>query len=79
VAGLSVYHFAREFKRTVGVAPHSYVTRRRVEKAQEMLARTDLPLSDVALASGFFDQSHLSRHFREFAGVTPAEYRWSQR
>jgi transcriptional regulator of acetoin/glycerol metabolism/AraC-like DNA-binding protein len=79
VAGLSVYHFAREFKRTVGVAPHSYVTRRRVEKAQEMLARTDLSLSDVALASGFFDQSHLSRHFREFAGVTPAEYRWSQR
>lgn len=79
VAGLSVYHFAREFKRTVAVSPHSYVTRRRVEKAQEMLARTDLPLSDVALASGFFDQSHLARHFREFAGVTPAEYRWSQR
>jgi transcriptional regulator of acetoin/glycerol metabolism len=79
VAGLSVYHFAREFKRTVGVAPHSYVTRRRLEKAQAMLARTDLPLSDVALASGFFDQSHLARHFREFAGVTPAEYRWSQR
>jgi AraC-like DNA-binding protein len=79
VAGLSVYHFAREFKRTVGVSPHSYVTRRRVEKAQEMLAHTDLPLSDIAIASGFFDQSHLARHFREFAGVTPAEYRWSQR
>jgi AraC-like DNA-binding protein len=79
VAGLSVYHFAREFKRTVGLSPHSYVTRRRVEGAQEMLASTDRPLSDVALACGFFDQSHLARHFREFAGVTPAEYRWSQR
>jgi AraC family transcriptional regulator len=44
-----------------------------------MLALTDLPLSDIALAAGFFDQSHLTRHLREFAGVTPAEYRWSQR
>ncbi|MDL2402553.1 helix-turn-helix domain-containing protein [Rhizobium mayense] len=78
VAGLSVYHFAREFKRTVGASPHSYITQRRVETAQEMLARTDLPLSDIALATGFFDQSHLARHFRKFTGVTPAEYRWSQ-
>ncbi len=79
VAGLSVHHFAREFKRTIGISPHLYVIRKRVEKAQEMLACTDLPLSDVAFASGFFDQSHLARHFREFAGVTPGEYRWSQR
>jgi AraC-like DNA-binding protein len=79
VAGLSVYHFAREFKRTVGVSPHSYVTQKRVRKAQDMLAHTDLPLSEIALAAGFFDQSHLARHFREFAGVTPAEYRWSKR
>ena len=78
-AGLSVYHFAREFKRSVGVSPHFYVTRLRVEKAQELLGRTDLPLSDVALVSGFFDQSHLARRFREFVGATPAEYRWSQR
>jgi transcriptional regulator of acetoin/glycerol metabolism/AraC-like DNA-binding protein len=78
-ARLSVYHFSREFKRTVGVSPHSYVIRRRVEKAQVLLARTDLLLSDIAVACGFFDQSHLSRHFRQLTGLTPAEYRWSQR
>lgn len=79
VAGLSVCHFAREFKRTVGIPPHSYMTRKRVERAQHMLARTKLRLSDVALASGFFDQSHLTRHFRDIAGLTPAEYRRSKR
>lgn len=79
ISGLSVYHFAREFKRKVGVSPHSYVTRRRVEMAQDMLAHTDLPLSDIALATGFFDQSHLARHFRKLVGTTPADYRWSQR
>jgi len=79
VAGLSVFHFAREFKRTVGVSPHSFVTQKRVQRAQDMLSHTDLPLSDVALAAGFFDQSHLARHFRELCGVTPSEYRRSSR
>jgi AraC-like DNA-binding protein len=79
LAGLSVYHFAREFKRSVGVTPHSYVTQKRVEVAGQMLAGTDMSLSEVALSSGFFDQSHLARHFRERVGVTPAEYRWSHR
>jgi AraC-like DNA-binding protein len=79
LAGLSVYHLAREFKRSVGVTPHSYVTQKRVEMAEQMLSRTDMSLSEVALSSGFFDQSHLARHFRERIGVTPAEYRWSHR
>jgi len=79
VAGLSVHHFAREFKRSAGVTPHHYLTQKRVERAQEMLAQTDLSLSEVAYATGFSDQGHLARHFRYTLGTTPGEFRWSQR
>lgn len=79
IAGLSLFHFARQFKQSVGVTPHHYLVQRRVEHAQKMLARSDLPLSEVAVAAGFADQSHLARHFRQRLGATPREFRWSQR
>ena len=79
VAGLSMHHFAREFKQSAGVTPHHYLTQKRVERAQEMLAQTDLSLSEIAYATGFADQSHLARHFRHAVGTTPREFRWSQR
>jgi AraC-like DNA-binding protein len=44
-----------------------------------MLVRTELSLSEVALAVGFSDQSHLARHFRHMLGTTPRDFRWSQR
>jgi transcriptional regulator of acetoin/glycerol metabolism/AraC-like DNA-binding protein len=78
VAGLSLFHFAREFKQSAGVTPHYYLVRRRVERAHHMLARTALSLSEVALAAGFADQSHLTRHFRRMIGMTPGEFRRSQ-
>jgi AraC-like DNA-binding protein len=77
VAGLSVFHFAREFRQATGVTPHYYLTRRRVEQAQELLANSDLHLSDIASAVGFFDQSHMARHFRQILGTTPREFRLS--
>jgi AraC-like DNA-binding protein len=79
VAGLSVHHFARQFKQSLGVTPHHYLLQKRVERAQEMLAQTDLSLSEIAYATGFADQSHLARHFRYMLGTTPSEFRWSQR
>jgi AraC-like DNA-binding protein len=79
IAGLSVYHFARAFKQSAGVTPHHYLVRRRIERAQDMLARSELPLSGIALATGFSDQSHLARHFRQMLGMTPGQFRWSQR
>jgi transcriptional regulator of acetoin/glycerol metabolism/AraC-like DNA-binding protein len=79
IAGLSVYHFARAFKQSAGVTPHHYLVYRRIERAQEMLARSKLPLSGIALATGFSDQSHLARHFRQMLGMTPGQFRWSQR
>ena len=78
IAGLSVFHFAREFKRTAGVTPHYYLLKKRVERANTLLSRTDLSLSEIALASGFFDQSHLTRRFRQILGATPGMVR-SQR
>jgi AraC-like DNA-binding protein len=79
VAGLSVHHFARQFKQSAGVTPHVYLTQKRVERAQEMLIQTDHPLAEIAFAVGFFDQGHLARHFRHLLGMTPREFRWSQR
>jgi AraC-like DNA-binding protein len=78
VAGVSIHHFARGFKRSAGVTPHHYLTQKRVERAQDMLAHTDLPLSEIAYAVGFSDQSHLARHFRQMLGVTPGQFRWAQ-
>jgi transcriptional regulator of acetoin/glycerol metabolism/AraC-like DNA-binding protein len=79
IAGLSVYHFARAFKQSTGVTPHYYLVKRRIDQAKEMLARTEVSLAEVALATGFSDQSHLARHFRQILGTTPSQFRWSQR
>ncbi len=79
IAGLSMHHFAREFKQSAGIAPHHYIIKKRIERAQDMLARTELSLSEVAYAVGFSDQSHLARHFRQMLGTTPGQFRWSQR
>jgi transcriptional regulator GlxA family with amidase domain len=79
VAGLSMHHFARQFKQSAGVTPHYYLTQKRVERAQEMLVQTDLSIAEIAYAAGFSDQSHLARHFRYMLGTTPREFRQPQR
>jgi AraC-like DNA-binding protein len=79
IAGLSKWHFARAFKQSVGTPPHFYLVQRRLERAQELLAETDLPLAQIALKSGFSDQSHFSRCFRTLLGLTPRSFRRSKR
>jgi AraC-like DNA-binding protein len=79
IAGLSKWHFARAFKQSVGTPPHFYLIQRRLERAQELLAETDLSLAQIALKSGFGNQSHFSRRFRMFVGVTPRSFRRSKR
>ena len=74
-ARLSVYHFARAFKLSTGVSPHRYVLEQRVKRARQLLVQTDLPLSAIASAVGFFDQGHLSRQFRSLVGTTPSSFR----
>ena len=77
LAGLSTDHFARAFHQSVGVPPHTYLLRRRLEHVEHMLRETHAPLSEIALATGFSDQSHLARHFRRWAGMSPRQVRWS--
>jgi AraC-like DNA-binding protein len=72
---MSPSHFTRSFRKTVGLTPHRYVIQCRVEKARELLSATDLPLTEIALAAGFSDQSHFSRRFQELTGFPPGAYR----
>jgi AraC family transcriptional regulator len=75
VARLSPYHFARQFKAATGLPPHQYVIARRVERAKQLLQSAELSLVEVALHSGFCDQSQFCRHFKRTVGVTPRRFR----
>ena len=79
VAGLSRCHFVRAFRQSVGTTPHNFLMYRRFCKAVELIADTNLPLAEIALAAGFSDQSHFSRRFRQYLGVSPSAFRRSQR
>jgi len=75
----SAAYFSRSFKCTFGESPHAFVVRRRVELAAQYMLTTDASLSDIALQCGFVDQAHLSKHFRQVAGGTPAAWRREHR
>jgi AraC family transcriptional regulator len=72
---MSPSHFSRVFKTSFGVTPYRFVMQERVEGAKAMLASTELPASQVAMAFGFSSQSHLVKVFRQFTGVTPKQYK----
>jgi len=74
VAGLSPFHFARLFKKTVGIAPHQYLIRRRVERAKELLLTTESEIAEIAVQVGFCDQSHLTSHFKRTYGIAPGAF-----
>ena len=78
LTGLSTDHFARAFHQSVGVPPHTYLLQKRLEHVEHMLRETHVPLSEIALATGFSDQSHLARHFRRWAGMSPRQVRWTK-
>lgn len=73
--GLSVSQFSRAFKLSTGVAPHRWLIQQRVEAAKARLADPTVSLSSLALSCGFADQSHLTRVFSRYTGVTPAAWR----
>jgi len=74
-AGMSTFHFAREFKRATGTTPHQHLIKFRVDHAKRLLAHGEMPLAEVGLRSGFSHQSHFSRLFRKLTGTTPQSYR----
>jgi AraC family transcriptional regulator len=71
VIGLSVSHFKVLFREAVGLSPHQYLIRRRVERAKNLLGEGKLSICQIATESGFAHQSHLARHMRRVLGVAP--------
>jgi AraC-like DNA-binding protein len=72
---LSLSHFMRAFRESFGCPPHTYLMKRRMERAQGLMLTTDIPLGQIALDCGLADQSHLSRLFQKFVGESPAAWR----
>ena len=73
--GMSYFHFSRVFKQSMGMSPTNYIAERRIERAKELLNETELPISEIALRSGFSSQSHFHTAFRKLAGTTPRVFR----
>ncbi len=79
VAGVTPSHFCRLFKKATGISPHQYVMKARLDRAQQMLVQTDLSLAALSEATGFTSQSHFSRAFRAWFGMSPSDYRHQER
>ncbi len=71
--GISKFKVIRAFKKSTGMTPFSYVIQKRVEMAKKLISQ-NMKLSQVALESGFYDQSHFSKYFKSYVGVTPISY-----
>ncbi|MFW2853205.1 helix-turn-helix transcriptional regulator [Sphingomonas sp. TX0543] len=74
-AGLTPSHFCRIFKRAVGISPHQYVMKARLDRAQELLTASGMSVAQIAEALGFTSQSHFTRAFRAYSGQTPTAWR----
>lgn len=68
---LSVAHFTRAFKISVGITPHAWLQHRRIDHAKSLLSKTPLSLSQIAASCGFSDQSHFTKVFSRLVGQTP--------
>jgi AraC family transcriptional regulator len=77
-AGLSRMYFAKQFRAATGMRPHDYVLRKRIERAQQMLAAKPAALVDIALSVGFQTQAHFTTVFKKFVGNTPCQWRREQ-
>lgn len=73
-AGLSKFHFSRLFKEAVGLTPHKYLLKRRVEHAAQALQRRTMTISEASYLFGFTDQSHFTRVFKQVKGMTPRQF-----
>jgi AraC-like DNA-binding protein len=73
-AGLSKYHFLRLFKATYGMTPGEYVSKRRIERAQDLLRATNLTVTEVCTVVGFSSLGSLSTRFRALVGESPSDF-----
>jgi transcriptional regulator GlxA family with amidase domain len=74
-AGFSKFHFARTFKDAYGETPANYLTRRRVERAKDLLRSANLTVTEVCVVVGFSSLGSFSSRFSELVGMSPSAYR----
>jgi AraC-like DNA-binding protein len=74
-AGFSRYHFAREFRAAFGETPGGYLSRRRVERAKDLLASANLTVTEICMVVGFSSLGSFSSRFTELVGCSPSVYR----
>ena len=81
VGGISKYHFAQCFQAAYGETPIRYLTRRRIERAQDLLRGANLTITEICMAVGFSSMGSFSSRFRQIVGETPTAYRdrWAAR
>ena len=77
--GMSQYYFCRLFKQSVGMSPHAYLIKQRIERSQQLLKQSEGTILDIALLCGFANSSHFAKCFRRYVGVTPRQFRQSLR
>lgn len=75
---LSCSHFSQAFRLTVGCPPHQWLLSQRVERSKELILNSDQPLSEIALTTGFADQSHFTRVFSRMVKTSPAAWKRAQ-
>jgi transcriptional regulator GlxA family with amidase domain len=73
--GLSSTHFNRLFRHLLRMSPTEYVLALRIQESRRLLAMSSKSIAEVAMATGFYDQSHFTKRFHQATGVTPSEYR----
>lgn len=81
-AHFSRFHFLRAFRKTFHETPHQYLTRKRIERAKDLLANGDLPVTEICFAVGFESLGSFSSLFHKVVGWSPSIYRaraWEQR
>ncbi len=79
VSAVSVAHFARSFKQAFGTPPHRYLLSRRIERAAALLRETELPITEIALATGWVSLGTFGRIFRDITGASPGAIRERER
>ncbi|NLS00559.1 helix-turn-helix transcriptional regulator [Rhizobium sp. P38BS-XIX] len=78
LTGLSQSHFSHAFKASTGLPPHQWQTQARLERAKQLLLNSEMPLTSVAVETGFADQAHFTRVFRKNIGAAPASWKRSR-
>ena len=74
IAHVSKYYLIRKFSECNGLSPHQYITNLRINHSKKLL-KSKMDFADIAIESGFYDQSHFIKCFKEYTGVTPMKYK----